>query len=111
MGSRAPQFNAAPITVPSVTLDSLVRNLNLPALDLIKIDVEGFELDVLKGATELLGRERPPLVVFEFCDWAEARMSPENVGAAQCFLMDRGFRIWRAADYDRGAPISDPVSA
>src|SRR5205085_3237996 len=56
MGSRAPQFNATPITVQSVTLDSLAQSFNLSSVDLIKIDVEGFELDVLKGAGELLNR-------------------------------------------------------
>ena len=105
MGSRAPQFNATPITVPSVTLDSLVKKLNLASVDLIKIDVEGFELDVLKGAMELLSSEKPPLIVFEFCDWAEARMSTDDIGAAQRFLLDRGFQIWRASDYDCGPPI------
>jgi len=109
MGSRAPQFNATPISVPCVTPDSLVRKFGLPSVDLVKIDVEGFELDVLKGAIELLGRERPPLVIFEFCDWAEARMSRDNLGAAQRFLMDRGFRIWRASDYNCGSPISAPI--
>jgi len=110
MGSRAPQFNATPISVPCVTLDSLVREFGLPSVDLIKIDVEGFELDVLKGAIELLGRERPPPVIFEFCDWAEARMSRDNLGAAQRFLMDRGFRIWRASDYNCGPPINTPLT-
>ncbi len=102
MGSRAPQFNATPITVQSVTLDLLASKLNLASIDLIKIDVEGFELDVLNGAGELLNRKNPPCVVFEFCDWAEARRSGRDVGAAQRFLLDRGFRIWRAAS-DYGA--------
>src|SRR5205823_6673652 len=80
MGSRAPQFNAVPITIRSATLDSLVQKFNLTSIDLLKIDVEGFELDVLKGAARLLERRKPPLIVFEFCDWAEARMSANNVG-------------------------------
>jgi FkbM family methyltransferase len=108
MGSRAPQFNAAPITIHSVTLDAVVRELNLPSIDLIKIDVEGFELEVLKGAVGLLDGEMPPVIVFEFCDWAEARMSRDQVGSAQRFLMDHGFQIWRASDY-QGVPISDPL--
>jgi FkbM family methyltransferase len=111
MGSRAPQFNATPITVQSVTLDSLASKLNLASIDLIKIDVEGFEFDVLNGAGELLNRKNPPCVVFEFCDWAEARRSEHDVGAAQRFLLDRGFRIWRASDYDCGPPISTPITA
>ena len=79
------------------------------AIHFLKIDVEGFELDVLNGAGELLNRKNPPCVVFEFCDWAEARRSEHDVGAAQRFLLDRGFCIWRASDYDCGSPISTPI--
>lgn len=43
-----------------VTIDSL----NLTDVDLIKVDVEGFELQVLKGAAETLARCQP-VVIFE----------------------------------------------
>jgi FkbM family methyltransferase len=110
MGSRAPQFNAAAISVPGVTLDSLVERLKLPSVDLIKIDVEGFELDVLKGASGLIESERPPLIIFEFCDWAEARMRNETVGAAQRFLMEKGFQIWPAGDYKSDRPVATAIT-
>ena len=45
--------------VPVITLDSL----NLPACHFIKIDVEGMETEVLKGATETLKKHRPILYV------------------------------------------------
>ena len=109
MGSRAPQFNAAPIAIPSVMLDSLVQSFNLSSVDLIKIDVEGFELDVLKGASGLLSAKKPPLIMFEFCDWAETR-SGGDLGAAQRFLMDCGFQIWRASDYGHGSPMTKPLT-
>ena len=35
-------------------------------IDLLKIDVEGFELEVLKGATQLLQNKRIAMVIFEF---------------------------------------------
>ena len=46
--------------MPKVTLDA---DLDLTRLDLIKIDVEGMELDVLKGADRLLRRFAPVLYV------------------------------------------------
>ena len=45
-------------------LDSVMHNRNY-AIDLIKIDVEGGELDVLKGASNIL-RHDQPLLLFEF---------------------------------------------
>src|SRR5260370_29190698 len=45
--------------VPLVTIDSLA----LPSCHLIKIDVEGMELDVLEGATGTLQQLRPLLYV------------------------------------------------
>ena len=43
------------------TLDELAGSLPLP--DLIKIDVEGAEVEVLRGGSRLLGTERPTLIV------------------------------------------------
>ena len=51
------------ITVPAVTLDSVVAAQQLSRVDVIKIDVEGFEEAVLKGATETLGRFNPVLFI------------------------------------------------
>jgi FkbM family methyltransferase len=45
--------------VPVRKLDSL----NMPFISFIKIDVEEYELEVLKGATELLKRDRPVIYI------------------------------------------------
>ena len=45
--------------VPLVSIDSL----RLPRLDLIKIDVEGMEEDVLKGATESIATHSPIMMI------------------------------------------------
>jgi len=45
--------------VDSVTIDSL----NLPRVDFIKIDVEGHELEVLKGCRETIAKYHPALLV------------------------------------------------
>jgi FkbM family methyltransferase len=42
-------------------IDSLMEEFGRPHL--VKIDVEGFELEVLKGATGLLSTTRPPLIM------------------------------------------------
>lgn len=44
-------------------LDDWIKNKNLTKVDLIKIDVEGFELNVLKGAKEVLVLYKPVLFI------------------------------------------------
>ena len=44
------------IEVETITLDDLVAMLELDRIDLIKIDAEGAEIDVLKGAQKVLAR-------------------------------------------------------
>lgn len=45
------------------TLDALVERLGLPSPDLLKIDVEGSALAVLRGSLKMLGRVRPRIVM------------------------------------------------
>lgn len=49
--------------VPAVRLDDWVRDHPLPRLDLIKLDVEGAEMNVIRGADDTLRRFRPRLLV------------------------------------------------
>jgi hypothetical protein len=49
-------------------LDEVVKSLALSKVDFIKIDVEGFEGHVLRGATETLCSYRP-IVVLELNHW------------------------------------------
>src|SRR5208337_1839927 len=45
------------INVPVHTVDGLMRKLRMDSLDVMKIDVEGAEIQVLKGSSQML-RER-----------------------------------------------------
>jgi FkbM family methyltransferase len=56
--------HAAEIFCPSVRLDSFLSSSSLSTVDLIKIDVEGYESLVLEGAARTL-RECLPIVWFE----------------------------------------------
>ena len=46
-------------TFETKTLD----NLKLKKVDILKIDVEGFEYDVLQGASKLLQEQKPRLIL------------------------------------------------
>ena len=58
------------VKVKKVTLDSLLNEVS--RVDLVKIDVEGSETMVLKGAKQLF-RKCHPIVLFEYLDSPEAR--------------------------------------
>jgi FkbM family methyltransferase len=49
--------------VEGITLDAYVERIGITHLDLIKVDVEGFETNVLKGASETCRKFRPNLFV------------------------------------------------
>lgn len=60
---HAPWADAMETTrVPCVTLDAFVRERGLDAVDLLKLDVEGGEPAVLRGAADVLDRFRPDIV-------------------------------------------------
>lgn len=65
--------NGVPHTVPIATLDSL----NLSNVGMIKIDVEGFEKNVIEGMQETLRRNNYPIVLFESWEpWRETAEVP-----------------------------------
>jgi hypothetical protein len=68
--------------VPVVTIDSL----ELPACALIKVDVEGMELDVLRGATQTIKRHRPRL----FVENNGTDRSPPLIS----WLLEQGYRLF-----------------
>lgn len=68
LGSRKNSINYPVITV---TIDNFLEQNSGPMVGLVKIDVEGHELNVLSGAVNLL-RESRPLIFFESIDAAHS---------------------------------------
>lgn len=69
------------------TLDSF----EFSEVDLIKIDTEGYELHVLRGAVETIERCKPVIVVEQKRDMAE-QMGLPKLGAVD-FLLERGYKV------------------
>jgi len=61
-------------SVPATTLDNILESQHLNP-GFIKIDVEGHEEVVIRGATTLLGNEKPPLLI-------EVSGDPDQPGAS-----------------------------
>jgi FkbM family methyltransferase len=75
-----------------LTLDDLIAALGDIRVSLIKIDVDGRELDVLKGAVRVLGRDHPA-VLFELCPYllTERRQTTSDVVE---FFTSRGYELF-----------------
>lgn len=59
---QTPQYDGSTIMVDVTTLDLILNDI---AVHLLKIDVEGFEANVLKGATQILQKQDLKAVIIE----------------------------------------------
>ena len=57
------------VIINTVTLDSFVHNRGISKIDFVKVDVEGYELEVLYGSREVLSTLKPNLAIA----WYHAR--------------------------------------
>lgn len=64
-GFRMTEDKQDSVEVAVITFDEFVLEHGIPTVDFIKIDVEGFEVQVLKGALQSINRFRP-VIIFEY---------------------------------------------
>jgi FkbM family methyltransferase len=93
------------IEVPVVTLDEIAIELGLDRCDLVKADIEGGELDFLRGGASFLARHTP-LLVFEL-NSAHMRRAGWTADDLRALL-----RHWGYGEYEGGgsAAISTLVA-
>jgi FkbM family methyltransferase len=84
--------------IPAITLDGICRKRNLPGPYLIKVDVDGKELDVLAGATEILQQTEYVIVeVTLFGQMYEVISFMKSQGFAAYDIVDLAYRPIDAA--------------
>lgn len=76
--------------VPCMTIDDVVSALRLGSVDLVKIDVEGFEYNVLKGMTKTISAFHPVI----FCEIYKGMGSNQVPDETVRFLLDRDYRAF-----------------
>lgn len=59
-------------TVETITLDDFLARERIAQVDVMKVDVEGAELLVFRGAPQLLARPDAPLILYEGFTWCTA---------------------------------------
>lgn len=74
------------IDVPCITLDAVLTRSGLPKLDVLQIDVEGFDFEVVKMVD--FTRHRPAIVRYE-----HAHLSADDREACIALLVEQGYRI------------------
>ena len=97
------------ISVDVRTLDGVVSERQLRGVDLIKLDIEGFEWPAMRGAERTIERFRP-VVVFEYNDEYVGRGtgSAREIGD---FLGQLGYRLYTVGRRTRPVQADWPRSA
>lgn len=88
------------IPIQTARLDDLLADHPLPRLALVKVDVDGPELAVLRGARATLQRQRPALLVELSAFQGDHGTRPEDLFG---FLEEAGYRAWGAPR--QGGPL------
>ena len=78
--------------VEITTLDSFMSYLSNKNISLMKIDVEGYEYEVLKGGKELITKYHVPFIALEFSPGYLKEVGSEPRELAQ-FFVDNGYKI------------------
>jgi FkbM family methyltransferase len=92
------------ITVPVTTVDEYAAKNEIDHIDLLKIDTQGFDLEVIKGAGAMLGRGRIDLLL------TEVTLDALYVGLPRFdqiygFMADRGYAVTGFYDQRRRGRI------
>lgn len=91
------------VRVPVVRLDDWVAAHKLPQPDLLKLDLQGYELHALRGAPDCLRHARAVVLELSFREYYAGQPAP---GALIAFLESAGFRL---AGFSPDLPAGRPL--
>jgi len=89
------------VEVEVTSLDAVVNASGLRRLDLVKIDVQGYEMSVLEGMRAQIERFAPA-IIFEYEDWAWGKAGRDFQDACDLFSQ-HAYSLWQIG---RGLELS-----
>ena len=103
--SPSGEFSGQSITVELVNGDEWLQQHNITNIDAVKIDVEGHEMQVLKGLSQTLQQNRP-VIMIEILASTLARFdhTPAEVYG---FLNGIGYKAYQLNDAKQLAPVKE----
>jgi len=109
-GSLSSIFTKEAETVETISLDTILRQNKIDNVNIIKIDIEGYEYGAFAGGKEILSRPDAPDILFEFVDWAEDLSKDYNPGDAQQLLLSYGFKLFHLNSKRNLVQIFTPIT-
>jgi FkbM family methyltransferase len=91
------RYSSTKIPVEVRSLDSLVTRHEIPAPELVKIDVEGFEMSVLRGAESLFGSTELFIIELSLYSFWKQPIFHEVVA----WMAARGYLLYDLAGFNR----------
>ncbi|MEO5775745.1 MAG: FkbM family methyltransferase [Flavobacterium sp.] len=85
------------VDIPIITLNDLIKSNNLPIPDIVKIDAEGLDIEVLKGASELFGKTE----IFMVEAGVVAKEFDNSFLKMINFMDENGYRLFEITDLNR----------
>ncbi len=92
--------------VQAITLENFTKENHIDDIAVLKMDVQGWEYYVLRGAEKLINQKKIKNIIFEFEWWAEQNAGLE-IGTAQKFLINKGYTLTTLD----GSKITEPLTS
>ncbi len=101
-----PVAHSTAVDAPCVTLDEFCTAQEIPRIHFLKVDVEGYECDVFRGAARLLGERRIDLICFEI---SQIPLKGAGRTAREIFEILEGFNFLSYRFDERTNKFAGPV--